>query len=119
MRIRTVTFLVLAFALTFVPVGSIRGETEPDVAPEEAAAGQEFPWLCFAMSVGTLAGLYILVRRREREIEADQQRGGTSAAVWYCRACGRDVSGSECPRCRAANPFTHELVEQPAKRKTD
>ena len=102
MRIRTVSCLGMACALTFISAGSIRGEIEPDAAPEEPAAGEEFPWLCFAMSVGTLAGLYVLVRHRERQAEADQLRDGKPAAVCYCRACARDVNGSECPCCRAA-----------------
>jgi len=109
----------MAFALTFVPVGTIRGEADSDSPAEEPAAGQGFPWLCFAVSVAALSGLYVLVRRREREVEADQRRGGKPAAAWYCRACDRDVSGPECPRCRSANPFGHELVEEPARRKTD
>ena len=31
------------FALAFVPVGTIRGEADPDAPPEEPAAGQGFP----------------------------------------------------------------------------
>ena len=119
MRTRTVAPLAMAFALAFVPVGTIHGEADPDAPPEEPAAGQEFPWFCFAVSVAALGGLYVLVRRREQEVEADQRRGGKPAAAWYCRACDRDVSGAECPRCRAASPFVHEPVEQPDERKTD
>jgi hypothetical protein len=116
---RPVAPWAMAFALAFVPVGTIGAEDDSDAAAEEPAAEQGFPWLCFTVSVAALGGLYILVRRREREVEADQRRGGKPAAVWYCRACDRDVSGPECPRCRAANPFGHEPVEQPAERKTD
>src|SRR5262245_20999802 len=98
MRTRTVTPLAMAFALVFVSVGATHGEADPDAKPEGPAAEQGFPWLCFAVSVAPLGGMYLLVRRRERELEAAQRGGRRAAAVWYCRACHRDVSGLQCPR---------------------
>jgi len=85
MRTRTVAPLAMALALAFVPVVTIRGEAVPDDPPEEPAAGQEFPWICFAVSVAAVGALYVQVRRRERQVEADQRRGD------------RDVSGPVCP----------------------
>lgn len=98
--------LTLTLALTLW--AAARGQDDDAPAPPadpEVAAEQGFPWACFAMSVAALGGLYVLVRRREQAAEAEQRLGGPPPPPWYCRACDRDVSGPECPRCGAPNPF--------------
>ena len=119
MRTATYARLALVVALTVALGAPAVGQdnpdlsaTEPEVAAEpEAAAEQGFPWLCFATAVGALVGLYVLVRRREREAGVDGQPGRAAAAPWYCRACDRDVDGPECPRCGATNPFLDVAAE--------
>jgi hypothetical protein len=109
MQFLTHARLALALALVLSLGASARGQDDLDAAPAdpEATAEQGFPWLCFATALGTLGGLYVLVRRREREAEADPAK----AVTWYCRACDEDVSGSACPHCRAPNPFESGPVE--------
>ena len=103
--------LALAIALSFGVVS--RGDDGDDAAPTapEPVAERGFPWLCFATTIGGLTGLYVFVRRREQAVEIERKRCGGSAIPWYCRACAQDVIGSECPRCRTANPFLHDRIE--------
>jgi hypothetical protein len=106
--IRTRLAWALAVALT---VGAAaRGENPLEAQPSdpEPAAEAGFPWLCFAVSVAALGGLYGLVRRREREVGADRPGVRRPEPGWYCRACDHDVTGPECPRCHAPNPFLTE-----------
>jgi hypothetical protein len=109
------THVRMALALTLaLYVGAVsRGDDVADAAPAapEAVADRGFPWLCFITTVGAVAGLYVFVRRREQAAEAERKRCGASASPWYCRVCARDVSGPECPLCRAANPFLSDWTE--------
>jgi len=102
--------LALALALALVPGAVARGQDDADASPADPdpPSGHGYGWVCFAIAVGAVGGLYVLVRRREQAAEADWRRRRGPEPVWYCRACDRDVSGSVCPRCRAANPFLHE-----------
>jgi hypothetical protein len=104
----------MALALTLaLSLGTVsRGDDDVDSAPAapEAVADRGFPWLCFMTTVGSVAGFYVYVRRREQAFAAERKRWGTSASPWYCRACARDVTGPECPRCHAANPFLAEHI---------
>ena len=100
--------LALALSLTVVSHGE-----DPDALPAapEPVAERGFPWLCFATTIAALTGLYVYVRRREQAAEAERKRYGVGATPWYCRVCVQDVTGSECPRCGAANPFLHDRIE--------
>jgi hypothetical protein len=103
--------LAFALVLSFGVAGCSQaneGYAPKDVEP---AAEGGFPWVCFATSVAGLASLYVLVRRREQLAELDQKHGRGNEIGWYCRTCQRDVSGPECPRCRAANPFVEEATD--------
>src|SRR3954452_15468623 len=100
-----------ALALTLALGAAARGEEdESPPPPQEEAEAQGFPWLCFATSVAGLGGLYWLLRRRERELGLDHPGARRPESSWYCRACDRDVTGPECPRCHAPNPFIHDQV---------
>ena len=96
--------LVLAIALG----AAARGQDPTDVPPTDPdpAAEQQFPWLCFATAVAALGGLTVFVLRAARK--------AGPGAWWYCRACDRDVSGPECPHCRAPNVFLHDAAVGPA-----
>ena len=107
MRTPTPARFALAIALALAPAAAARGQADAD--DPDAADGPGFPWACFAVTVVALGGLYVFVRRREQEVEEDLRHGRGPAAVWFCRACDRDVSGPVCPHCRAANPFGHDL----------
>jgi hypothetical protein len=107
----------LALALTFGAAARGQDPTDEPPPPPEEAEAQGFPWLCFATSVAGLGGLFWLVRRRERELGLDQPGARRPETAWYCRACDRDVTGSECPRCRAPNPFIHEPVLRDDRRR--
>jgi uncharacterized RDD family membrane protein YckC len=100
----------LALALALALAAAARGQDMldaklPDPNPAESGG---FPWLCFAASIAALGTLGFFVRRRERELGIDFLGCRKPDLGWYCRACNRDVTGSECPRCRAASPFIHE-----------
>lgn len=98
----------LALALALAPAAHgqhLLDAPAPDPEPSEPAG---FPWLCFGASVAAIGSLCFLVRRRERELGFDCSGARQPDLGWYCRACARDVTGSECPRCRAANPFIHD-----------
>jgi hypothetical protein len=114
MRTRILANFALAVALALVPVATTYGQidSEPRPADSDPDATSGFPWLCFAASVAALVGLYVVVRRREQATEAEYKAGRRPEAVWYCRACDRDVSGPICPHCRAPNPFIHEPAER-------
>ena len=95
--------------------------TWPSPAAPEPAADKEFPWLCFATTVTVLGGLYVLIRRREQAVEADQRSGHLPELAWYCRACDRDACGPACPTCGSPSPFSQDLSDadpgpQPAPR---
>jgi hypothetical protein len=115
MRTRILVPFASALTLILVPVAATSGQIPADSDPD-AAGG--FPWLCFVTSVAALVGLYVVVRRRERATEEGCKSGHRPEAVWYCRECDRDVSGSTCPHCGAPNPFTHEPLERPARKRT-
>jgi hypothetical protein len=103
MRVPRTAAWALAVAVT---VGAAaRGQDDTYLPPPdpESATEQGFPWLCFVTSVATIGGLAVLVQRAKRKAQADGPGGG-----WFCRACGRDVAGPECPYCRAPNVFLHE-----------
>jgi hypothetical protein len=104
MRISTHARLARARALVLAPARLARAQDEED----DPDGGQRFPWLCFTTSLAAIGGLYVLVRRREEAIEEDLRRGRGPEIGWYCRACDREVTGPECPRCGAENPFLHE-----------
>ena len=111
MGIRTCAHLTLAIALSLITAAPTRGQTVLDARPAaEPEDRSGFPWACFGLSVMALGGLYVLVRRRERAAEADPRLRRGPDIGWYCRACDKDVSGSECPHCRAPNPFVHEPI---------
>lgn len=116
MRTRILPRFAFALALALVPVAMTSGQidAEPRPADSDPDAASGFPWLCFVTSVAVLVGLYVVVRRRERATEAAYRSGRAPGAVWYCRACARDVSGPICPHCRAPNPFTDEPVDHAA-----
>jgi hypothetical protein len=98
-------------ALALALGAAARGQDLSDAPPPEPdpeAAEQGFPWLCFLTSVATLGGLFVLVRRREQEVHGDRPGIRELGAVWYCRTCDRDVSGKECPHCRAPNIFLNQ-----------
>jgi len=101
---------IRALALALALAAPARGQDLLDAPPPdpEPPAEAGFPWLCFATSIAALGGLGFFVRRRERELGIDFLWGRKPDLGWYCRACDRDVTGSECPRCRAANPFINE-----------
>jgi hypothetical protein len=106
----------LALALTLVLGAVACGQGDADAAADpEPAAGPGSGWLCFAVAVAAVGGLYVVVRRREREIEADRRRGGGPESAWYCRACDRDLIGQVCPRCGTANPFLQEAPDPEAR----
>lgn len=95
--------------ILLLPLGSSsRGDDNAGPAAPEAVADRGFPWLCFITTVGAVAGLYVFVHRREQAAEAERKRCGAIASPWYCRACDRDVTGPECRRCGAVNPFLNE-----------
>jgi hypothetical protein len=100
----------LALALTLSATASAQDLPEPVPPDPEPAAEAGFPWLCFATSVAALGSLYVLVRRREREVGLDRPGVRKPELGWYCRACDRDVTGSECPHCRAPNPFLQDAA---------
>lgn len=110
--------VALAVALAWIGTALGRGHADAPLGAADPAAKQGFPWLCPVASLAALVGLYVLVRRREREVEADRKRGRGPENTWYCRECDRDVSGPECPRCRAPNPFHHEPADQPEDRRS-
>jgi hypothetical protein len=119
-RILLVKFaLTLALALVLVATTYGQNDAGPRPADSDPDAASGFPWLCFVTSVAALVGLYIMVRRRERATEAEYKSGRAPEAVWYCRACARDVSGPICPHCRAPNPFIHEPAERDRPEKFD
>jgi hypothetical protein len=109
---------VWALAVALAVATAARGQDVPDPPPAdpEAAAEAGFPWLCFLTSVAALGGLYVLVRRREREVGLDRPGVRKPEPGWYCRACDKDVDGPECPRCHAPNPFLDELAGRHAGR---
>jgi hypothetical protein len=88
----------------------LHGDEGSDAVPADpdAVADRGFPWLCFASSIAAAGGMYVFVRRREQAVEADRKRSRGKESAWYCRACGRDVAGPECPRCHAASPFLRD-----------
>lgn len=106
--------MALALTLALTLGATLRGDddVEPAPPPPGPAVDGGFPWLCFVTTIGAFAGLYVFVRRREQAAEAERKRNGGSATPWYCRACAKDVSGPECPNCRAANPFLHDWTER-------
>jgi hypothetical protein len=114
MRTRILASFALVYVLALVPGATTYGQIDaaPRPADSDPDAASGFPWLCFVTSVAALVGLYVVVRRRERATEAEYRSGRAPEAVWYCRACARDVSGPICPHCRAPNPFTNEPVER-------
>ena len=101
---------IRALALTLALAAVARGQELLDSkAPDpEPAAEAGFPWLCFATAVAAIGTLGFFVRRRERELGVGRWGARKPDLGWYCRACDRDVSGPECLRCRAANPFIQE-----------
>jgi hypothetical protein len=103
--------LALVVALTFNIIAHGQDNADPPPVDTEPAAEQGFPWLCFIITVAALVGLYFFVRRREQVVGADHPRGRDMENDWYCQACDRDVSGPECPHCRAANPFIHDPID--------
>jgi hypothetical protein len=111
MRTQTLAPFALAIAGALSPAGPARAQLDEAPPPADAAADRGYPWLCTIMSVAAVGGLFAAVRRRERAVEADRKRGIRPEPVWYCRRCDRDVSGQECPRCQAPNPFAHEPAE--------
>jgi hypothetical protein len=112
-----------ALALALTLAAAAHGQQDPTDAPPpppaEEAEAQGFPWLCFFTSVAALGGLFYFVRRRERELGLDRPGARGPERPWYCRACDRDVTGRECPRCGAPNPFLneHEAVEREGRRR--
>jgi hypothetical protein len=105
--------LVLALALGLGAVARGQDEDADTWSSDPDSSGSRgTAWFCFAASVGAIGGLYVLVRRRQQAAEANWRGGRGPAVVWYCRECDRDVSGSKCPHCRAANPFVHEVEEE-------
>jgi hypothetical protein len=112
-------FPMLALALVFAVAPVARGQdnTGPLPPAPEPVEPDGFPWLCFATTITALCGTYVLVRRRERAVEAEYREGRASATAWYCRACARDVSGPQCPDCRAPNPFLTDPLAADTGRK--
>src|SRR5688572_1160283 len=99
--------LVIAFGT------AARGQEPTDIPlPDpDPAAEEQFPWLCFATALATLGGLAVLVWRTAQRVGPCGPGTG-----WYCRACNRDVSGPECPHCRAPNVFLHDQeIERPPR----
>jgi hypothetical protein len=105
MRIPRPTGPACALVLAVVLGAAAHGQDATDVplTDPDPSAEQEFPWLCFATTVAALGGLAVLVYRAARKAGP-----GGPGTWWYCRACDRDVSGPECPHCRAPNVFVHD-----------
>jgi hypothetical protein len=103
--------LALALGLTLNAVAHGQGDADASPADPDPPNGHGFGWVCFATAVAAVGGLYVLVRRREQAAEANWRRRRGPEAVWYCRACARDVGGPVCPHCRATNPFLHEPAD--------
>jgi hypothetical protein len=101
---------VVVLALALCPETVLHGNEGSDAAPADPdnVADRGFRWLCFASSIAAVGGMYVFVRRREQAVEADRKRSRGKESAWYCRACARDATGLECPRCRAANPFLRD-----------
>src|SRR5262245_6289518 len=76
----------------------------------QAADDRGFPWLCFVTSIAAIAGLYVVVHRRQQAIESEIKKGHGPPIAWYCRACDRDVLGPEGSRWHAPNPYEHDDV---------
>ncbi|MBO0697298.1 MAG: hypothetical protein J2P46_02785 [Zavarzinella sp.] len=106
-RARAGWTLALALGLAAGAQAQNQFDAPPQDPDPEAAAEHEagFPWLCFLTTVAALGGLFVFVRKREREVRGDRPTTPELGSVWYCRTCDRDVSGRECPYCRAPNVF--------------
>ncbi|HKB03891.1 MAG TPA: hypothetical protein VKD90_16840 [Gemmataceae bacterium] len=105
-RTRPLWVITAALAIGTAARGQDLLNAKPPDSEPQAEAG--FPWLCFLTAVAALGGLYVLVRRREREVGLDRPGVRKPEPGWYCRACDRDVTGPTCPRCHAPNPFLIE-----------
>jgi hypothetical protein len=112
-----VRFGLVLMLLCVLDVRMVVASTEEDdytITEPQQTTERGFPWLCFATSIVGMAGMVgmiIVVRRRELKEEAEIKSGRKKKEIpWYCRACDRDVVGSECSRCHALSPFDHDVV---------
>jgi hypothetical protein len=110
------TRFALTVALCLAPGARAHGQDALENPPAipEAADESGFSWLCFLTAVASLGGLYVVVRRRERAVEATVKTRGRPETAWYCRACDRDVTGPACPNCHAPNPFLDAVAADDA-----
>jgi hypothetical protein len=115
-RTRAPARAVLALVLTLFLGTAVRAETDDDTgSSSDPGSSGVFPWIAFVMSVAAIGGLAALVRRRQREVAAEDPTGRGRVRAWYCRGCRRDAVGPACRQCGAANPFLDDAPD-PAPR---
>jgi hypothetical protein len=106
--------LALVLTLALGAAARAGGDDDPGSSSDPPSSGG-FPWIAFVVSVAAIGGLAALVRRREREVAAEDPTGRGRARAWYCRACRQDAVGPACRQCGAANPFLGDAPD-PARR---
>ncbi|HVK12491.1 MAG TPA: hypothetical protein VM597_27320 [Gemmataceae bacterium] len=106
------TRFALTVALCLALGARVLGQNAPETPPAipEPADENGFSWLCFLTAIAVLVGLYVVIHRRERAVEATVRTNGRPETAWYCRACDRDVTGPACPNCHAPNPFLDSVA---------